>query len=258
VFPSLHTPGTLTFFLVLGLVFLLRPPRDLRLRLPLRRHPRNRRLSLSRSERRAASWPGSCATSSGCSSPTTSASWWRRSSRPTAGRISLVGGFYGLVAATYFGTFFLAPVVGNRAYCRFLCPFGATFGLINHAGCYDLKMDAKRCIDCGRCEQACDMGIPVWTQGKEHGRVTGLEDCMGCARCVVSCPTDALEIRDVRNLLRPALRQDATHLLRRVAAPELPRIDACAERLSLARDPGPGRALPRLRRADLPRRLPAQ
>jgi glutamate synthase (NADPH/NADH) small chain len=57
---------------------------------------------------------------------------------------------------------------------------------------------------------------------------------MGCARCVVSCPTDALEIRDVRNLLRPALRQDATHLLRRVAAPELPRIDACAERLPLA------------------------
>jgi glutamate synthase (NADPH/NADH) small chain len=56
---------------------------------------------------------------------------------------------------------------------------------------------------------------------------------MGCARCVVSCPTDALEIRDVRNLLRPALRQDATHLLRRVAAPELPRIDACAERLPL-------------------------
>ena len=66
------------------------------------------------------------------------------------------------------------------------------------------------------------------------GRVTGLEGCMGCARCVVSCPTDALEIRDVRNFLRPALRQDATHLLRRVAAPELPRIDACAERLPLA------------------------
>lgn len=60
-------------------------------------------------------------------------------------------------------------------------------------------MDTGRCIDCGRCEQACDMGLPVWRQGKASGRVTGLENCMGRARCVVSCPTDALEIRDVRN-----------------------------------------------------------
>jgi glutamate synthase (NADPH/NADH) small chain len=232
VFPSLHTPGTLTFFLVLGLVFLF-----------------GRRVICGFGcpcvgIRETVGFPFRART------PRSDLAWKLRHLKwlffayyvgimvatqfpPNSWTLSLVGGFYGLVAATYFGTFFLAPVVGNRAYCRFLCPFGATFGLINHAGCYDLKMDARRCIDCGRCEQACDMGIPVWTQGKEHGRVTGLEDCMGCARCVVSCPTDALEIRDVRNFLRPSLRQDATHLLRRVAAPELPRIDACAERLSL-------------------------
>jgi len=52
------------------------------------------------------------------------------------------------------------------------------------------------------------MGIPVWQQGKASGEVTGIEDCMGCARCVVSCPTDALEIRDVRNRFRPGLRQE--------------------------------------------------
>jgi glutamate synthase (NADPH/NADH) small chain len=233
VFPSLHTPGTLTFFLVLALVFLF-----------------GRRVV--------------CGFGCPCvgiretvgfafreNSPRSELAWKLRHMKwvffvyyvgvlvvtqypPNSWTISFVSGFYGLVAATYFGTFFIAPLVGNRAYCRFLCPFGATFGLLNHAGFYDVKMDEKRCIDCGRCEQACDMGIPVWKQGKANGRVTGLEDCMGCARCVVSCPTDALEIRDVRNVLRPALRQDATHLLRRVAAPELPRIDACAERLPLA------------------------
>ena len=58
------------------------------------------------------------------------------------------------------------------------------------------------------------MGIPVRHQGKTHGQVTGLEDCMGCARCVISCPTDALAIHDVRNLFRPALCQDASHLLK--------------------------------------------
>jgi glutamate synthase (NADPH) small chain len=69
------------------------------------------------------------------------------------------------------------------------------------------------------------MGIPVWEQGQARGRITGLEDCMGCARCVVSCPTDALAIRDVRSLLWPGVRRDASRLLGTapvVAAPRVP------------------------------------
>lgn len=233
VFPSLHTPGTLTFFVVLALVFLF-----------------GRRVICGFGcpcvgIRETVGFPFRAR------APRSELAWSLRHIKwfffiyyvgilavtqfpPNSWTISFVSGFYLLVAFTYFGTFFIAPLVGNRAYCRFLCPFGATFGLLNHAGFYDVKMDSGRCIDCGRCEQACDMGIPVWKQGKASGRVTGLEDCMGCARCVVSCPTDALEIRDVRNLFRPALRQDASHLLRRVAAPQLPVIDACAGRLPLA------------------------
>ena len=138
---------------------------------------------------------------------------------PNSWTLSLVGGFYLVVALTYFGSFFLAPITGNRFYCRTLCPYGATFGVLNHTGFYDLRMDPARCIDCGRCDQACDMGIPVHSQGKASGHVTGLEDCMGCARCVASCPTDALEIRDVRNLLWPKLRRDASHLLAGAAKP---------------------------------------
>jgi len=104
------------------------------------------------------------------------------------------------------GFWWLIPWLAPRCY---LCPFGATFGLLNHAGgFYGIEMDTEWCIDCQRCEQACDMAIPVWQQGKATGQVTGIEDCMGCARCIISCPTDALAIHDVRNLLRPNLRQD--------------------------------------------------
>ena len=147
------------------------------------------------------------------------------------------GGFLALVAVTYFGSFFVAPLTGNRFYCRYLCPYGATFGLLNHIGFYGIRMEREKCIDCRRCEQVCDMGIPVWRQGKEHGRVTGLEDCMGCGRCVVSCPTDALEFRDVRNEFLPALRMNASHLLKRSAPPPLaprlePRMRAASERRS--------------------------
>lgn len=222
VFPALHVPGTITFFLVLAAVFLF-----------------GRRVI--------------CGFNCPCvgiretvgfafRDRTVRGKWaWRlRHSKwfffiyyvgvmivtqypPSAWTVSFVGGFYAVVGLTYFGTFFVAPVVGNRFYCRYLCPYGATFGLLNHAGLYDVRLDADKCNDCRRCEQVCDMGIPVWEQGKAHGRITGLEDCMGCARCVVSCPTDALEIRDVRNLFRPGLVQNASHLLKRAPQPAAPR-----------------------------------
>lgn len=143
---------------------------------------------------------------------------------PNAWTVSFVGGFGLVVGLTYFGSFFLVPLTGNRFYCRYLCLYGATFGLLNHAGFYAAEMNAQRCVDCRRCDQACDMGIPVWEQGKTGGRVTGLEDCVGCARCVVSCPTDALAIRDVRNLFFPTVRRDATRLLGAPPVAAAPRV----------------------------------
>jgi len=214
VLPSLHVPGTITFFLVLGLVFLFGrriicgfgcPCVGIRETVGFAFRDRTLR----------SDW-----------------TWKLRHSKwfffiyyvgvmvvtqypPNSLTVSFVGGFYLIVAVTYFGTFFIAPIVGNRFYCRYLCPYGATFGLLNHAGFYGIKMDTDKCIDCQRCEQVCDMGIPVWNQGKAAGRVTALEDCMGCARCVVSCPTDALEITDARNLFNKSLVQNASHLLKR-------------------------------------------
>lgn len=222
VFPSLHVPGTITFFLILALVFLF-----------------GRRVI--------------CGFNCPCvgiretvgfafrdRTPRSDWTWRLRHSKwfflvyyigvmvvvqfpPNSWTVSFVGGFYMLVGLTYFGTFFIAPLVGNRFYCRYLCPYGATFGLLNHAGFYGIKMNRDQCNDCQRCEQVCDMGIPVWSQGQASGRVTALEDCMGCARCIVSCPTDALEIQDVRNLFRPSLRQNASHLLKKKTAPATPR-----------------------------------
>ena len=214
VFPALHVPGTISFFLVLALVFLF-----------------GRRVI--------------CGFGCPCvgiretvgfafrdRTPRSKWTWRLRHTKwfffvyyvgvmvvtqfpPNAWTVSFVGGFYLIVALTYFGTFMIAPLVGNRFYCRYLCPYGATFGLLNHAGYYGINMKRENCNDCRRCEQVCDMGIPVWEQGKQAGRVTAIEDCMGCARCVVSCPTDALEIRDVRNLFRPKLVQNASHLMKK-------------------------------------------
>ena len=223
VFPSLHTPGTLTFFLVLLLVLLF-----------------GRRVICGWGcpcvgIRETVGFPFRHVTLRG------EWIWKLRHVKwfffvfytgvmvvslfpPTGWTASFVGAFYLLVVFTYFGTFFIMPLTGNRFYCRTLCPYGATFGLLNHAGFYSIDMNTEKCNDCRRCEQVCDMGIPVWSQGKTHGRITGLEDCMGCARCVVSCPTDALVIRDIRNLFRPALVQNGSHLLKKKPAPKVRRL----------------------------------
>mgnify|MGYP001030629462 CR=1 FL=1 len=227
VFPALHVPGTITFFLVLGAVFLF-------------------------GRRVICGWNCPCVgirETVGFSFRDRTVhgklAWALRHTKwfffifyagvivvtlypPNAWTVSFVGLFYLTVAFTYFGTFFAAPLVGNRFYCRYLCPYGATFGLLNHAGFYDIKMDTDKCVDCRRCEEVCDMGIPVWQQGKASGRVTGIEDCMGCARCVVSCPSEALEIRDVRNWFKPQLKQTASHLLGKPLPASTPRVPPAA------------------------------
>lgn len=214
VFPSLHVPGTITFFLVLAAVFLFGRRIICGFNCPCV-GIRETVGFVFRDRTLRSNW-----------------AWALRHTKwvffiyyvgvmvvtqfpPNSWTVSFVGGFYLVLALTYFGSFFLAPLVGNRFYCRYLCPYGATFGLLNHAGFYGIEMNKDKCIDCLRCEQVCDMGIPVWHQGMDAGRVTALEDCMGCARCVVSCPTDALEIRDVRNLFKKSLVQNASHLLKR-------------------------------------------
>lgn len=224
VFPSIHIPGTITFFLILAAVFLF-------------------------GRRVVCGWNCPCVgiretVGFAFRDRTVRGQWaWRlRHSKwfffifyvgvmivtlypPNSWTVSFVGLFYLIVGLTYFGTFFIAPITGNRFYCRYLCPYGATFGLLNHAGFYDIRMNQDKCNDCRRCEQVCDMGIPVWEQGKQFGRITGIEDCMGCGRCVVSCPTDALEIRDVRNLFRPNLVQNGSYLMKQMPAAPVLRVE---------------------------------
>ncbi len=227
IFPSIHVPGTITFFLILAAVLLF-------------------------GRRVVCGWNCPCVgiretVGFAFRDRTVRGPWaWRlRHTKwfffvfyvgvmvvtqypPNSWTTSFVGLFYLIVALTYFGSFFVAPLTGNRFYCRFLCPYGATFGLLNHAGLYDVRMDATKCNDCRRCEQVCDMGIAVWEQGKKFGRIASIEDCMGCGRCVVSCPTDALEFRDVRNLFRPNLVQNGSYLMKKTPAVQVPRVEPAA------------------------------
>ena len=109
--------------------------------------------------------------------------------------------FFGIVGIIYFTSFLFIPLTGNRNWCRWLCPYGQTFGVLNLAGFYKIDADKKKCISCGRCNKECDMGIPVQNLIETRGEVN-VPDCVGCGRCVTNCPEGVLRFTDIRDRFR--------------------------------------------------------
>jgi len=117
--------------------------------------------------------------------------------------------FYGVVGVLYFASFLFIPLTGNRNWCRWLCPYGQTFGLLNKAGFYKIVANADKCVSCGKCSKECDMGIPVQRLVQSKGEINE-PDCVGCGRCITSCPKEALSFVDVRNIFQKS-RSPVSH-----------------------------------------------
>jgi ferredoxin len=109
--------------------------------------------------------------------------------------------FWTLVSLGYFLSFLLVPFTGNRNFCRYLCPFGSVYGLVGAAGFFEVAGKPERCVQCGKCDRDCDMGVPVSTLLRERGRIK-VPECSGCGRCASGCPQKALTLRDFRDTVR--------------------------------------------------------
>ena len=72
-----------------------------------------------------------------------------------------------------------------RAFCRFLCPLGAIYGLFSKVAVIGVKVDASKCVSCGRCTQGCKMDI----------RHVGDHECIHCGECIDMCPTSAISFK---------------------------------------------------------------
>lgn len=83
------------------------------------------------------------------------------------------------------------PFLGGRAKCRYNCAMGAYLGFFQKLGRFRLGADASKCIHCSKCDEACDMGIPVMEFAVRGGMLNS-PDCTGCALCTSVCPTDVL------------------------------------------------------------------
>lgn len=72
-----------------------------------------------------------------------------------------------------------------RAFCRFLCPLGAIYGLFARLAVIGVKVDVKTCTDCGRCVSHCKMDI----------RRVGDHECIHCGECIGECPVKAISFK---------------------------------------------------------------
>ncbi len=72
-----------------------------------------------------------------------------------------------------------------RAFCRFLCPLGAIYGLFAKVAVIGVRVDLPKCIDCGRCVGYCKMDI----------RHVSDHECIHCGECIDVCPTQAISFK---------------------------------------------------------------
>lgn len=72
-----------------------------------------------------------------------------------------------------------------RAFCRFICPLGALYGLFAKICVLGVRVDAPKCIDCGRCVSFCPVDI----------RHVSDHECIHCGSCMDVCPTKAISFK---------------------------------------------------------------
>ncbi len=81
------------------------------------------------------------------------------------------------------GLVLVLSLLMDRPFCRYICGFGALYGLLSMARVLTVKRDTGKCANCQRCDAACAMGIKVSTKKNVRS-----PHCISCLKCTSSCP----------------------------------------------------------------------
>ena len=111
---------------------------------------------------------------------------------PTNGALRAMAGGLFWWKLTLLVLILAACVFVYRAFCRFLCPLGALYGLMARLALLGVKVDESRCTACGACLRLCPMDI----------RRVGDRECVHCGSCIDLCPAKAISFRAGKIVLR--------------------------------------------------------
>ena len=85
-------------------------------------------------------------------------------------------------------TVIVLSIVFYRPFCKWLCPLGAFYALLNKVSLFQMQVDQNKCVSCGKCAKVCKMDVDV-TKSPNHA------ECIRCGMCIRACPTDAVSFR---------------------------------------------------------------
>ena len=85
-------------------------------------------------------------------------------------------------------TVVVLSVLFFRPFCKWICPIGAFYALLNKVSLFQMKVDKNKCVSCGKCARVCKMDVDV-TKTPNH------TECIRCGMCISTCPTDAVQFR---------------------------------------------------------------